>query len=154
MNLPVGFSLEWFLLEVFRIEKELTCHTYPQRALRSFVDLRLDVACVCPRTIEPLAGSTAFPWAAERGDWRVVISLALGSLLCGFFWEMWNYYSYPKWIYHTPGAEFARIFELPLLGYGGYVPFALELYAMKTLFWPGGPRFLFESARSAEQGSS
>jgi len=107
--------------------------------------------------LEPLnrwLGRPHFLGRLERGDWRVVISLALGSLLCGFFWEMWNYYSYPKWIYHTPGAEFARIFELPLLGYGGYVPFALELYAMKTLFWPGGPRFLFESARSAEQGSS
>src|SRR3990172_7321931 len=32
----------------------------------------------------------------SRGDLRQVVSLALGSLICGFFWEMWNYYSYPK----------------------------------------------------------
>jgi hypothetical protein len=59
----------------------------------------------------------------------------LGALICGFFWELWNYYSYPKWIYHTPGAEFLRIFEMPLLGYGGYLPFAWELYALRSLVW-------------------
>ena len=74
------------------------------------------------------------------GDWRSVLSLALGALTCGFFWEMWNYYSFPKWIYHTPGTEFLHIFEMPLLGYGGYIPFALELYALKNFFWPDGPR--------------
>ena len=76
----------------------------------------------------------------QHGDWRGVISLSVGVLLCGFFWEMWNYYSFPKWIYHTPGTEFLRIFEMPLLGYGGYIPFALELYVLKNFLWPGGPR--------------
>jgi len=74
--------------------------------------------------------------ALERGDWRPVASLATGALICGFFWEMWNFYSLPKWIYHTPGAQFLHIFEMPLLGYGGYVPFALELYALKALISP------------------
>jgi hypothetical protein len=75
----------------------------------------------------------------EQGDWRAVVSLALGALICGFFWEMWNYWSWPKWVYHTPGAEFLHVFEMPLLGYGGYLPFALELYAMKHFLWPAGP---------------
>ena len=73
------------------------------------------------------------------GDWRPVISLSVGALICGFFWEMWNYYSWPKWVYHTPGAQFFPIFEMPLLGYGGYIPFALELYAMKNFLWPRSP---------------
>jgi hypothetical protein len=76
----------------------------------------------------------------RNGDWRLVVSLALGALICGFFWEMWNYYSFPKWVYHTPGTEFLHIFEMPLLGYGGYIPFALELYALRNFFWPNGPR--------------
>jgi hypothetical protein len=71
-------------------------------------------------------------WTA-KGDWRPVISLWLGVLLTAFFWEMWNYYSYPKWIYHVPLADWLHVFEMPLLGYGGYLPFALELYALYHL---------------------
>lgn len=77
----------------------------------------------------------------NRGDWMVLVSLALGALTCGFFWEMWNYYSYPRWIYHTPGAQFAHIFEMPLLGYGGYIPFAWELYALRNLVWANAEKF-------------
>ena len=69
----------------------------------------------------------------SRGDWRPVVALWAGGLICGFFWEMWNYYSFPKWVYHVPGVDFAHIFEMPLLGYGGYLPFALELYGLYHL---------------------
>jgi hypothetical protein len=74
----------------------------------------------------------------ERGDWRPIISLSAGAVICGFFWEMWNFYSWPKWIYHTPGAQFLHVFEMPLLGYGGYIPFGLELYALMNFLH--GPR--------------
>jgi hypothetical protein len=93
--------------------------------------------------LEPLncwLGRRHFLQQLAHGDWRLVVSLALGAVICGFFWEMWNYYSYPKWVYHTPGAQFLHIFEMPLLGYGGYIPFALELWALKHLLWPRGPR--------------
>lgn len=76
----------------------------------------------------------------ERGDWRPVISLSLGALICGFFWEMWNEWSWPQWIYHTPGVNFLRLFKMPLPGYSGYLPFALELFALKNLFWPREPK--------------
>jgi hypothetical protein len=69
----------------------------------------------------------------QRGDWRPVISLFAGALLTGFFWEMWNYFSFPKWVYHVPAVGVLHIFEMPLLGYGGYLPFALELYALYHL---------------------
>jgi hypothetical protein len=76
----------------------------------------------------------------QRGDWRPVISLSLGALICGFFWELWNYWSWPQWIYHTPGAEFLHVFALPLPGYGGYIPFALELFLLKNLLRARGPK--------------
>ncbi len=69
----------------------------------------------------------------NRGDWRPAAALAVGALACGFLWEMWNFWSYPKWTYHTPGAEFLHIFEMPLLGFLGYPPFGLELYALLHL---------------------
>ena len=46
---------------------------------------------------------------------------------------MWNYYSYPKWVYHVPLFGFLRVFEMPLLGYLGYVVFAWELFALYHL---------------------
>jgi len=93
--------------------------------------------------LEPIncwTGRRHFLEELRNGDWRTVISLSLGALVCGFFWEMWNYYSFPKWTYHIPGLGFWRIFEMPLLGYGGYVPFALELYALTNFLWPNAPR--------------
>jgi hypothetical protein len=78
-------------------------------------------------------------WLAE-GDWRPVVSLAVGALICGFFWEMWNEWSWPQWVYHTPGANVLHVFKMPLPGYGGYIPFALELFALKNFLWPGRPR--------------
>ena len=79
-----------------------------------------------------------FEWVRE-GDWRPLGALSLGALTCGFFWEMWNYFAYPKWIYHTPGVEFLRVFEMPLLGYVGYLFFAWELYALRNFIWPKAP---------------
>ena len=67
------------------------------------------------------------------GRQRPVVALALGALVCGFFWEMWNVYAYPKWVYRTPGVQFWHVFEMPLLGYVGYPPFALELFALLHL---------------------
>ena len=66
----------------------------------------------------------------SQGDWRQVVSLGLGSLICGFFWELWNFHSYPKWIYCIPYVDYLHVFEMPLLGYLGYTPFALELFAL------------------------
>lgn len=60
------------------------------------------------------------------GDWRRIWLLALAALICGFFWEMWNYYSLAKWKYSVPFVERFRIFEMPILGYAGYLPFGLE----------------------------
>ncbi len=64
------------------------------------------------------------------GNWKPVFSLWIGCLICGFFWEMWNYFSYPKWIYDIHFANFLHIFEMPVLGYLGYIPFALELLTL------------------------
>lgn len=74
-----------------------------------------------------------------KGDWRPVVSLAVGALLCGLVWEMWNVYAYPKWIYDAPGVNFWHVFEMPLIGYIGYLPFALELHALVHLVFPRRP---------------
>jgi hypothetical protein len=60
------------------------------------------------------------------GDWRAVWLAALAALICGFFWEMWNWHSFSQWIYTVPYVERFKIFEMPLLGFLGYLPFGLE----------------------------
>ncbi|HTZ19533.1 MAG TPA: hypothetical protein VMC06_01520 [Opitutaceae bacterium] len=60
------------------------------------------------------------------GDWRDAGSWALAALMCGVFWELWNYHSLAKWIYTVPFVQRWPIFEMPLLGYTGYLPFGLE----------------------------
>lgn len=83
--------------------------------------------------LEPLniwLGNRSLTDWTQRGDWRPVLAAWLGVLLTAFFWEMWNYLSYPKWIYHVPWGGWLHVFEMPLLGYGGYLPFSLELLAL------------------------
>lgn len=69
----------------------------------------------------------------KRGNWKPVFSLWIGCLICGFFWEFWNYLSYPKWVYDIHFANFWHIFEMPVLGYLGYIPFSLELFTIYHL---------------------
>jgi hypothetical protein len=67
------------------------------------------------------------------GDWHGVVRLALAALICGLFWEMWNDRSLAKWIYTVPFVNRFRLFEMPLLGYAGYLPFGLECALLADL---------------------
>jgi hypothetical protein len=83
--------------------------------------------------LEPInvwLGFRSLPDWLQHGDWRPVLALWCGVLVTAFFWEMWNFFSYPKWIYTVPWGNWLHIFEMPLLGYGGYLPFSLELFAI------------------------
>jgi hypothetical protein len=85
-------------------------------------------------SVRTLSGERHVLQDVARGDWTLVVTSALAALLCGFFWEMWNYYSLPKWIYAIPYAERFRLFEMPALGYAGYLPFGLACAAVAELF--------------------
>ena len=58
-----------------------------------------------------------------RGDWSPVVRLALAALVCGFFWELWNFWSCPHWEYAVPYVNRFHLFEMPVVGYAGYLPF-------------------------------
>ena len=78
-----------------------------------------------------------------NGDWREVWQVALAGLVCGFFWEMWNYWSLAHWEYAVPFLHRFEIFHMPLLGYSGYLPFGLECLAVARLLdllWEGKRR--------------
>jgi hypothetical protein len=68
------------------------------------------------------------------GDWQRICRYGLAALICGFFWEMWNLHSLAKWIYFVPYVDRFHLFEMPLLGYAGYLPFGLECAVIAELF--------------------
>ena len=61
----------------------------------------------------------------SSGDWRTAASSVLAALLCGVFWETWNFGSTAKWVYAIPYVDALHVFEMPLLGYAGYLPFGV-----------------------------
>jgi hypothetical protein len=83
------------------------------------------------------------------GDWRKqrtsrLTNLLAAGLLCGFLWEFWNYWSGAKWFYNVPILPSVKIFEMPVLGFGGFPPFAVECFVMyvavRRWLWRFAPR--------------
>jgi hypothetical protein len=70
----------------------------------------------------------------KKGKPQLLLVLMVGTLICGFFWEFWNFWAPAKWFYDVPFVGFLKVFEMPLLGYLGYMPFGLSLYAMYHFF--------------------
>jgi hypothetical protein len=73
-----------------------------------------------------------------------LVNLLVGGFICGVLWEFWNYWARTKWIYTVPVLPDLKIFEMPVLGYFGFPPFALECFTMyvflRRLVWPGPVR--------------
>jgi hypothetical protein len=83
--------------------------------------------------VNALTGGKCITEQVAQGRWDTVLVLFVAGLTCGVFWEMWNYWSLPKWVYDVPRVTEPKLFEMPLPGYGGYFPFALEVYAFYHL---------------------
>jgi hypothetical protein len=69
----------------------------------------------------------------SEGNWSEVVAASLAAIICGLFWESWNYFSLAKWKYAIPYVQRYPIFEMPLLGYAGYLPFGLECAVVGSL---------------------
>ncbi len=66
----------------------------------------------------------------EQGETATFRSFLLSGLVCGILWEFWNYWAGARWLYIFPIGQGSKIFEMPLLGYLGFPPFALECFVM------------------------
>ena len=83
--------------------------------------------------LEPLNYRRGDPsWLGDlaRGDASTVAALLGSGVVCGVLWEFWNYWASAKWTYTVPYPPDVKLFEMPVLGYLGFLPFALECYAM------------------------
>lgn len=77
----------------------------------------------------------------SKGSRSVLIRLFLSGIIMGFFWEFWNFQAYPKWTYNLPSfVPVIKLFEMPLPGYLGYLPFAVEVF----LFYAFVRSFVFK----------
>lgn len=75
-----------------------------------------------------------------------LINLLVAGFICGGLWELWNFWARAKWIYTVPIVGDIKMFEMPVFGYFGFPPFALECFTMyvfiRRLLWRGATRRL------------
>ncbi|MDI6761407.1 MAG: DUF4332 domain-containing protein [Thermodesulfobacteriota bacterium] len=83
----------------------------------------------------------------EEGNPRKIYLLLIAGLICGFLWEFWNFWALSRWVYTVPFFEEVKAFEMPLLGFLGFPPFAVQVYVMYNLI------SLFRSGRGWEEST-
>jgi len=66
----------------------------------------------------------------EAGELSTLWSLLASGWVCGLLWEFWNYWAGAKWVYVFPIMQGWKMFEMPILGFGGFLPFAVECLVM------------------------
>lgn len=97
--------------------------------------------------LDPLNGAVGAE--SIRGDLRErhrdrLINLLAAGLICGFLWEFWNFWARAKWLYNVPVPPHVRIFEMPIAGFAGFPPFAVECFVMyvfiRQWIWRGAWR--------------
>lgn len=87
--------------------------------------------------LEPIvfsSGGNSLLKDLETGTLNRILCLAVSGLICGFLWEFWNYWSVAKWVYKVPFTSDIKIFEMPLAGFLGFIPFAWEYFIMYSCF--------------------
>ena len=142
-------TAELFTLRVFRREKSRAAIKLP-RAVLSVIVVGGAAAVVLPLVypsewlapiiwlsfimlIDPInawRGQPSITADLARGDWRRLLSLLVAGFLCGLLWEFWNYWALAKWTYTVPYFGSVKIFEMPVLGFFGFPPFAVECWVM------------------------
>ena len=78
-------------------------------------------------------GIRSLSLSIAAGERRRIWSLLLGGTVCGLLWEFWNFWAGSKWLYSVPFFGSWKIFEMPLLGFLGFPPFALECWIVYHL---------------------
>lgn len=93
----------------------------------------------------------------EQGRIGTFFQFLLSGLICGLLWEFWNYWAEAKWVYTVPWVGEIKLFEMPILGFLGFPPFAVECFVLvhflrlldpgpvekKKVFWQAVPLWLF-----------
>jgi len=71
-----------------------------------------------------------------RGNWSIFFRFSVAALVCGLCWETWNWHAYAKWVYAVPWVHRFQIWEMPILGFAGYLPFGAECAVVTAWICP------------------
>lgn len=84
----------------------------------------------------------------ENGSLRTFFLMLSAGFICGGLWEFWNYWAVTKWVYTVPYVGGWKIFEMPVLGFAGFPPFAVECLVMTNFIslFRGGRGWMREDA--------
>jgi hypothetical protein len=85
--------------------------------------------------LEPLNHRLGLPslmreW--QQGTLRTFYLLLVAGAICGLLWEFWNFWALTKWEYSVPYVGWLKVFEMPVLGFFGFPPFAVQCYVMMS----------------------
>jgi len=101
-----------------------------RRGLKAAAGLAmLLVLLAWPRLTFPLAWIFLWPIGEALAGARVRLEVMALGLPLGLVWESLNWRCARGWIYTVPFLDRPKLFEMPLPGYLGYLPFALECAA-------------------------
>jgi hypothetical protein len=89
-----------------------------------------DPVCYWVRRAEKNHAGRSLLGQLAAGDNTRLVALLAAGFLCGGLWEAWNLGARTKWIYSVPFFDELKLGEMPVLGFLGFPPFALECYAM------------------------
>ena len=93
--------------------------------------------------LEPINLHSGDPMGSESlwrdirsGDLSRLASLLGAGWVCGILWEFWNYWAEARWVYTFPVWQEWKLFAMPLPGYLGFPPFAVECFVLFSFLAP------------------
>lgn len=117
------------------------CLVLPMAWPRHFFPLVWGAAAFVLAAVNHGRDSRSLLAAWERGRADDFVQLLGAGAVCGLLWEFWNFWAGAKWFYTVPFVgEYLKVFEMPLLGFLGFPPFAVECWAGSVAFfafWDG-----------------
>ena len=116
-----------------------------------FPNFLFGVIWICPLVMLAIVLDLIGVWSPfnniKNGNWTPVLLFALTYLVQGFLLECWNYYSGTHsggvmvethtpayWAYSVPYVNVCHIFEMPILGFFGYLPFGIYCWVWWNMF--------------------
>lgn len=110
-------------------------------AISYFPDVLFFTVWLCPLVLLALMLNRFNIWSPftpiKDGNWSPLLLIALSWVVAGLFVECWNYFSATHvgeaiitentlyWAYSVPYVNTLHLFEMPLLGYLGYLPYGV-----------------------------